>query len=197
MEIRRLTSDEGLPVSLEDLKLDLRVDDGDEDETLRRMAQAAAGLIERRSGYVLIPGTFEALADAFADWQFQRAPFRSLDKIEALTAKNTWTEQELDDFRVLERERGFEICAYSSFTAPCLYECRAGIRITFSAGFDVEPESGVESSGDGYPIDPTVRGVFIALVAHFYENRELFAADKLTEIESTAGGLLSSIRTFW
>ncbi len=43
MEIRRVSTDDELPVSLEDLKLDLRVDDDDEDDTLERAERTAAG----------------------------------------------------------------------------------------------------------------------------------------------------------
>jgi hypothetical protein len=84
--------------------------------------------------------------------------------------------------------------------SPCPFASTAGVRVRFRAGFDLDELSSGESgqSGDGdFPTDPTVRGVFIALVGHLYENRELFAADKMTEIESTSGGLLNSIRTFW
>jgi hypothetical protein len=56
MNIRRISSESGLPVALEALKQDLRIDDDDFDATLERMSATAAGLIERRSGYVLVPG---------------------------------------------------------------------------------------------------------------------------------------------
>lgn len=195
MEIRRLSQSDGLPVSIDDLKLDLRIDDGDEDATLTRMAQTAAGLIERRSGYIIIPGEFEALGDCFDDWKIQRSPYRGLTSIEAMTGKNDWVAQDLDDFQVIERPRGFDVIPFCSFTRPTLYTHRNGVRLRFEVGFDVEGDTGF--SGDDLPIDPTVRGVFIALTGHYYENRELFMADKLTEIESTSGGLLNSIRTFW
>lgn len=197
MDIRRISSEEGLPVSLEDLREDLRFDDDDDDGTLTRMAQTAAGLIERRSGYVLIPGTFEATPTCLEPWTIMRSPFRSLDSLQAMTGKNAWTDLDLDDFHVIERGRGFEIAPFPSFTPPTLYVGKGSLRIRFSAGFDLAPTESGASGDDDHPIDPTVRGVFIALVGHYVKNRELFEADKLTEIESTAGGLLNSIRTFW
>jgi uncharacterized phiE125 gp8 family phage protein len=212
MNIRRISSESGLPVALEALKQDLRIDDDDFDATLERMSATAAGLIERRSGYVLVPGLFEALVDTFGDWNlgawsitrtplaFRRAPFRELVSVEAMTAANIWTAQELDDFQVIERERDFQLTPFASFQAPCPYATSSGVRVRFRAGFDLEDRATGDSpeSGDGgFPVDPTIRGVFIALVGHYYQNRELFGADKLTEIESTAGGLLNSIRTFW
>lgn len=201
LDVRRLSTDSGLPVDLEALKLDLRVDDGDEDDTITRIAQTAAGLIERRSGFVLAPGEFEATFDSF-DWEgwiVMRSPLRDLQSLAAMTGKNEWTDLDLGDFQSIELQRGFKLAPFHCFSSPCLYTPQHGIRLRFTAGFDTEGQSegNAASSGDDRPLDPTVRGVFIALCAHYYENRELFMADKLTEIEATAGGLLASIRTFW
>lgn len=200
MEIRRLTTDEGLPVSLEALKLDLRVDGGgDDDDTIVRMAQTAAGMIERRSGYILLPGTFEVLFDLFDDWKVSRGPLREVVSISIMTDANVWTDQDLAGFRIIESSRGFEVCTFPETSMPQCFTSRAGARLRFYGGVDVaQEESDSESSGDGdHPLDPLVRGVYIALVSHLYANRELFEADKLTEIESTAGGLLNSIRQFY
>lgn len=199
MEIRRISTDSGLPVRLEALKEDLRVDDDDFDATLTRMAQTAAGMIERRSGYVLLGGEFEALFDLCDTIKVQRAPLRELISLEAMTAANEWTAIDLADLRLIQRERDFELSPYPTLTAPSVWTPTACTRLRFTAGFAVDPDdSDAQSSGDeGLELDPTVRGVYIALVAHLYENRELFAADKMSEIQSTAGGLLNAIRTFW
>lgn len=198
MDTRRISSRDVLPVAVADLKLDLRVDDGDEDATLERMAQSAAMLVERRSGFVLIPGEFEVLSDCWG-MQVMRAPFRDLTLVSAMTEPNVWTDVDSDNLMVVRRARGANIVPFATFTPPACCTSYSGVRFRFTAGFDPALESGGDGeSGDGdYPLDPLVRGVFIALVGHFYENRELFAADKLTEIESTAGGLLNAIRQFW
>lgn len=201
MDIRRLSSIEGLPVDLDALKLDLRIDDDDDDDTLVRMSQSAAALIERRSGYVLIPGEFEVLVDSI--WgddcgHIYRTPFRELTNLAAMTGRNEWTDLDVEDFRVIESPKFWQLSPFHGTTCPSLYTHDRGIRLRFRAGFDVDGESEGEISGAGdFPVDPLVRGVFIALVGHYYENRELFAADKLTEIESTSGGMLNAIRTFW
>jgi uncharacterized phiE125 gp8 family phage protein len=204
MDIRRisfLADPSEFPLSLDDVKLDLRVDDGDEDATLRRMMQTAAGLIERKSGYVIQPGEFMATlgADEPCELTIPYAPFRELLAVELLTGRNDWTQCDLGDFQVTETSRGAIIAPYcpASGSWPVLYSDRNSIRLRFSAGYDVDDMSEGESEGEKKPFDNTVRGVFIALCAHYYENRELFASDKLTEIESTAGGLLNSIRAFW
>jgi uncharacterized phiE125 gp8 family phage protein len=203
--IRRISTGDALPVPLADLRLDLRIDDEDGDATLTRMEQAAAALIEVRSGKIMVPGEFEALFDACGNpLKVHRAPLRQVTSIAMLTGKNDWTEQDVDDFRVLQTERDFSVCPYPGYVAPTFYMAQSAIRIRFRAGWDIPPESGesndddlISGDEDPGPLPALYRGVLIALTGHFYENRELFEADKLTEIESTAGGLLNSIRTFW
>lgn len=202
--IRRLSEDDQLPVPLADLRLDLRIDDDDDGATLERMERTAADLIEARSGKVIIPGTFEVLFDAGARFKIERAPLRQVTALAFMTDKNVWTDQDLDDFRVITSAGSFEIGAFPGWTAPHFYMLEKTVRIQFRAGWETDPVSG-ESDGDVLisgddavgKMPARYRGILIALTGHFYENRELFMADKLTEIESTAGGLLNSIRTFW
>ena len=201
--IRRLSTVDALPVPLDALRLDLRIDDDDDGSTLERMEQAAADMIERRSGKVLLPGTFEALFDTFAALKVIRAPLRQVTELAILTDKNTWTAQDLDDFRIITGENDFEVGAYPGWTCPTVFMAERSIRIQYRAGYNIPPESGgsdgdeLVSGDDDVAMPPLYRGVLIALTGHFYENREIFAADKLTEIESTAGGILNAIRTFW
>lgn len=204
MHLRRISTDDQLPVPLADLRLDIRIDDDFADATLERMERTAIGLIERRSGLVIMPGTFEALFSACDRLKVQRSPLRQVIGIAALTDRDTWTEQNLADFRVLLGDGSFEVSPYPGYSAPTLFCAEQSVRVQFTAGFHPNLTSG-ESDGDpaqsgdeeSVELDDLVRGVLIALVGHLYENRELFEADKLTEIESTAGGLLNSIRTFW
>jgi uncharacterized phiE125 gp8 family phage protein len=204
MLLRRISSDDQLPVPLADLRLDLRIDDDFADETLERMERTAIAIIELRSGKIIMPGTFEALFDACDKFKVHRAPLRQVTEIAALTGRNDWSDLDVDDFRVIQTEQDFSLTAYPGFQAPTLFVAEAAIRVRFTAGYHPELTSG-ESDGDSAqsgdadvgPLPDLYRGVLIAYVGHLYENRELFEADKLTEIESTAGGLLNAIRTFW
>jgi hypothetical protein len=60
----------------------------------------------------------------------------------------------------------------------------------------VDNESG-EGDQDALPIPDDIRTTLVALTGHFYENRELFAADKIAQVEASAGSLLASNRMFW
>lgn len=196
--VRRLTSDDELPVGIADLRLDLRVDDNDDDATLTRMEKTAIALIAERSGAIIMPGRFEALFDACANpICVRRFPLRQLTAVQAMTGRDEWTDLDLGDFRVIQREKDFEVRTFPGFVAPTFYCPDLSVRLEFTAGFSGAPDEGKSEGDDANILPDLYRGVLIGLVAHFYENRELFMADKLTEIESTAGGLLNSIRTFW
>jgi hypothetical protein len=75
--------------------------------------------------------------------------------------------------------------------------------VRFIAGFDVALDRGEEqvSGGAGsdasHPVDDGMRTLLIALTAHYYANRELFAAERGSEIEAGAGSLLTAYRKFW
>jgi uncharacterized phiE125 gp8 family phage protein len=183
--------------------LDLRVDSPDEQETVERMAKGAAGFLERRTGFVLIPGRFEALIDDLP-WpgcplEIMRGPLRELESISYRSSANGFTDLEVDDFPLQQKKRSFVIARPHDFTCPSDRYCVAGLpstRVRFLAGFDTE-EVDTAVTGEEHPLDDGMRTCFIALVAHFYQNRELFAADKAAEVEAGAGSLLNAYRQFW
>jgi uncharacterized phiE125 gp8 family phage protein len=209
MEIRRIWSSGSLPVSIADLKLDLRVDSDDEDDALDRMARGAAGFLERRTGFVLIPGRYETWGPPPAQlqwptfqpmpWEIMRGPLRELEQISYRNSASTFADLAISDFIVQEQSRSFLIGAPNGFNWPTdIYYSNPlpNFRVRFMAGFDtVDLDSGV--SGEEHPLDDGMRTCFLALCAHFYQNRELLAADKVAEIEAGAGSLLGAYRQFW
>lgn len=201
-ELRKVTSSNALPVSVEDVKLDLRVDSDDEDATIERMIRAAAAFLERRTGWTVTPARYYAV---YSEWpcgpqEIYRAPLRELVSVEYLSALNTWSEVSVDNFQVSERQKSFVIAPLSTFEAPDLFTDLDCVRFIFEAGFDIEGDAESEFSGDAadpHPLDADVRVLLTMLVAHWYKNRELFLADKQAEIEERAGSLLGAHRTFW
>lgn len=195
MEIIRLTSDDELPISLEDLKLDLRVDDDDEDGTLERNQRTAAAMIEVRSGAIIVPGTFEVFFDYCEPIRVPRFPLRRVTGIAAMTSKGQWTELDLEDFRVLVLEKGFRVEPYPGFTPPQFYMAKQSLRLRFSAGYG-EPATG-ESEGDTVPLTDLYRGALTAITGSLFENRGLGEADAQFKVEQSMAGILNAIRTFW
>lgn len=193
---RKLERAEELPVSIEDLALDLRVDDEEADEaTLTRILRGAAGFLERRTGYVIIPGTYQVDMPGwwFGGLEIMRGPLRSLTSIAYLADATTWTAADLAGFYVDEGDKSFTVNPLRSFVRPTLWSELMRVRLTFEAGFAADDESGAGLQH----LDDGLRTCLIALCAHYYQNRELFAAGKIAEVEMGAGNLLAAFRQFW
>lgn len=194
--ILRLSSDDALPIPLEELKLDLRVDDDDEDDTLKRNMLTAAAMIEVRSGAIIQRGTFEALFNACTNpIEVRRFPLRQITSIAAMTAKNDWTEIDVGDFRVLQLDKHFALRPFPGYVSPTFFIPDLSFRVQFTAGYG-EAESG-ESEGEEIPLPDLYRGALTAITGSLFENRELGLVDAQFKTEQSMAGLLNSIRTFW
>lgn len=204
---RKIGVTNGFPIPIEDIATDLRVEDESLD-TITRMARAAATFLERRSGYSILQGRYESVFSSWntlwTPWEFMRAPLRSLVEVSVLDGTSsppTWIAEGVDNFFVSPREKSFLLTTLTGYTPPSVWAPFDGIRVRFDAGYDVLLQSGVDQESDDdsdpLPIPDDVRTILTMLTGHYYQNRELFAADKLTEVEASAGSLLTSIRQFW
>lgn len=206
--MRKLTTSRGFPLPIEDLLLDLRVDSDDEARSIERMARAAAALLEKRSGISVLQGTYEAKFsgwDFYRPWEFMRSPLRVVKEIsylDMMESPPTWVPVDLDRFFVTQLAKSFLVMPINGATLPTISAPMHGVKVLFNAGYDVELTSGVDQeSGEGdeeeLPIEDSMRTALTMLTAHFYENREIFAADKLAQVEASAGSLFAANRMFW
>lgn len=203
VEVRRIASSPVLPVDLDEVLYDLRVDDADEPaerDSVERMFRTAAGYIEKASACVVCRGTFEALLPGWwdGDLEVRRYPLREVVSIEGLTAANTWAVVPDADLYAEPGADAFRVRILNSYTRPTLWSEVNRTRLRFEAGFDDAAGSGVSSGADtGLPILDPFKGIAIAMTAHLYKNRELLEADRMSEVERGLGSLLGSIRTLW
>ena len=203
-ELLKTSTSDAVPIDVEEVKLDLRIDTNDADATIDRMIRAAGDFIEIRTGYVVNPGQYEALFGSWGDCfchpnmtrEFRRFPLRALESIHYLTAADDWAEADVSDFQVSKRPRSFILRPWPTFSPPNVFGCFDSIRVRFEAGFDTG-DADTSVVGDPGPIPAIVKNVMIMLVGHYWKNRELFEADKLAQIEVGAGSMLGAIRTFW
>ncbi len=211
-DIRKVAPATGFPIPLSEIKADLRVDSDDEDPTIQRMARAAAAFLEIRTGCAVLAGRYEANFNEWCmhgPWEFNRWPLRTVTQISYLRFDGTgnppvWTDVDLAQFRVESRSRSFLIQPHYSFRAPQVYSPYSGIRVRFLAGFDVDAESGGPQVSDGEPdegesreIEDGMRALLQMMICHYYDNRDLFVAGKISDIEAGAGSLLAGYRMFW
>lgn len=195
----RKISTGGLPVALEEIMEDLRIDDPDEEsETMDRMARGACAFIERRTGYVMLPTVYELLASSWwtGGLEVSLAPVREVEAITYQTSRNVWADADPEQFWTADRGRGFILRSLSTFDRPQLWQPEDSIRVRFSAGFDAADESG----GDR-PIEDGLRTILTMITGHYYANRELLgAADAKSGVQAVelgATSLLGQYRQFW
>lgn len=195
----RKISTGGLPVPIDEILLDLRVDDPDDEEaTVERLARGACAFIERRTGFVLLPTVYEVQLSAWptSSMEVLRGPFRSVEGVEYQAARDDWQAVAADDFWVSSSDRAFTLRFLSQFAAPSLWQNEDCIRVRFSAGFDAADES-----GGGQPIEDGLRTVLLMVTGHYYKNREMLGlADPkygLEAVELGATSLLGQYRQFW
>lgn len=194
---RKMTREDALPVSIEDLLLDLRIDSDDEAATVERMARGAAEFLERRTAYVLIPGRYQVDVPGWWDGplEIQRGPLREIVSIQYLTDATTEVTADPAGFYVHEEDRIFSVQPLTTFTRPTLWSEVHRIRLTFDAGFQTPDET--SSTGELMPAPDGLLTTFTMLVGHYYKNRELFAAGKIEQVELGAGNLLGAYRQLW
>lgn len=192
---RKMSRLDILPIDMDAVMLDLRIDSDDEEDTVRRMAFGAADFLERRTGFVLVPGAYQV--DLPGWWsgplEIRRGPLRELTSVKYLVDASTEDTAAADGFYVEERDRDFTIRTLTTFTRPALWSEVHRVRLAFNAGFraDDESDAGLQAPPDGLVT------TWLMLTGHYYKNRELFMAGKLEEIELGAGSLLGAYRTFW
>lgn len=197
--IRKISTG-GLPVPIDEILEDLRVDDPDDDEaTVERMARAACAFIEKRTGYSMLPTVFELTGSQWwsgCPLEILMGPLRSIDAVEYLRDRDDWVEVAAADYWTSQGDRDFFLRFLDSFDRPTLWQREDCVRIRFQTGFDAADESG----GD-HPIEDGLRTVLLMVTGHYYQNREMLgAADAkygLQAVELGATSLLGAYRQFW
>lgn len=196
----RKVSTGDLPVPIDEILMDLRVDDPDDDEeTVTRLARGACAFIERRTGWALLPTVYEVtLSDWFAGYAMEvlRGPFRQIEGISYQSSRDVWQDVDPEDYWVSPADRSFTLRFLDTFNSPPLWQPQDCVRIRFSAGFDAADESG----GD-LPIEDGLRTVLLMVTGHYYRNREILglgdARSGVEAVEMGATSLLGQYRQFW
>lgn len=198
-QLRKVSTGD-LPVSIDEILLDLRVDDPeDEAETVERLARAACAFIEKRTGFALLPTVYELTASQWwvGGLEVYRGPLREFESIEYQGSRNVWTAVDELAYWTSGAARSFTVRLLSDFNRPTLWQQEDCVRARFSAGFD---SAGSGEPGE-HPIEDGLRTILMMVTGHYYRNREMLgAADPkygLQAVELGATSLLGQYRQFW
>lgn len=201
LEVRRIATSPALPVDLDEVLHDLRVDDPEdaaERASVERMYRTACIMVEKASGCVCLRGTFEILMGGWpSQLEVRRFPVREVLGLAGMTGPGTWSVSDPAQLYVEPTPDSFRVMTLSTFAKPDLWTEVSRTRLQFDAGWDDAAGTGVDSADPLFPIQEPYRGILTAMTAHLYKNRELLEADKMGLLEQGLGSLLGAVRTFW
>lgn len=165
-----------LPVSVDDVKLQLNISDPSQDAYLTNLIEAATAMIDgpHGIGIALCPQTYEfSMNGLWPSFTIPIYPVRSVDKVE-------WTDNE----GVGQSSTALRFDRHSN---PChvYHDIRSTPRdgsvvLTFTAGFTKVPAD--------------LRQAIVMLVGHLYENREATSTVKLETVPMGVETILARYR---
>ncbi|MDJ0449241.1 head-tail connector protein [Methylocystis sp. JR02] len=189
--LRLVTDAASEPVTLADAKAYCRVDLAEDDTLITSLIKAARRHVEKETGLALLTQSWQAVYDRWPDtapqgastqwWdgvregplsaliptgliEIPKRPFQTVAKIELLDAYGTLNTVDPGIyFAEVSDMRGAIVRKLGQIWPVIVLSPRGAIQISFSAGFDAAPYSGVP--------DDLLTAVKI-LIKHWYDNRE-------------------------
>lgn len=196
--LRLVTDATNEPISLSAAKTYCRVDTTDDDDLISSLIIAARRYVERETGLALRTQTWVAVIDRWPDGQGQgfggqwwdgvqqapislitstttieipKRPFQSVTNIKLRDAYGTLTTVDSSVYFAEVSDMRGRVNRVLGQIWPVVILANSGaIEITFTAGFDASPYSGI-------PDD--LKAVIKMLVKHWYDNRELVADGRI------------------
>ena len=171
------------PVTVEEAKLQCRVDGTEEDVLFERLISAARGYAETFTRRALITQTWEAYLDGWPTVDYIDLPYPPLQSVTSLVYKDTAgasTTWGAANYIVdIGRTPGRIMLAGISWPSTTLYPT-SGITIRYVCGY----------GATGKSVPATTRQAILLLVGHLYENRESTVERALTVIPMGVEALL-------
>lgn len=182
MSLLLLTPPAEEPVSLAEVKAHLRVTHAEEDDAIAAYAQAARRAVEARGGLALIAQGWRLTLDRLPQGvlTLPRSPVFAIDEIAVIGRDGDIepVDADLYDFETgsLGRIHAKGLWPYSPRTI-------AGVRVDFTAGWLSAAETPEE-----------LKHAVKMLAAHFYENREGAAPEKVFIVPQAVDALIAPYR---
>jgi len=189
--LKKVAGDVDLPVSVDDCKLDLKIQHGADDELLKDYIAAACALVGGKDGIVgkvLTAETWDLkLSSASGCVVLPLSPVQSITSISYFDAENTAQTLAVDDFYLYGDEDTASIEPKTGVVWPAVYTRRDAITIRFVAGF-----------GTAENIPKNITRAIRLIVAHWYENRTaVLVGVTAQELPLAVESLLSISRKGW
>ena len=179
------------PVSVDDCKLDLRIEDGFilDDELINSYIIAASKLASEIVGKKLINETIKLSLSKFStEMDLKFLPVYSVEEIQYFDENNDSQTISVSDFYLYNFDQEGCLVAKDTTTLPTTFLRRDAVNITFKAGYGETSEN----------IPVTILKAIRLIVAHWYENRsQSIIGFSVAEIPYGVEVLLGTERTGW
>lgn len=172
------------PVSLDEAKLHLRVDDMTEDVLIQSYIKTARIYAEGIQNRAFITQTWELWLDGFPcgdHIDIPLPPLQSVTSIDYYDTANVKTTITASDYFVdTKSEPGRTVLAYGKSWPSTTLRPANGVCVTFVAGY-----------GIAELVPQTVKQAIFLIIGHLYEHREAITDKPLTEVPMAVESLLS------
>jgi len=175
------------PVSLDELKAQLRVQSNDENVVLQSYLDAATGWLDGYAGVLgrcLISQGWSLSFPAFD--VCLRLPFPDVSEVTISYVDLAGSAQTVDenDYQLLEDAAGAFVTFVAGFAVPSTFMRPDAVTVTIVAGYG-------DGAGD---VPAPLRSAILLYAAHLYRNREAVSADTLTAIPLGVDALIQPFR---
>jgi len=180
-----------LPISLAEVKEQLRVEHGDDDVIISRLINVAVAYTDVRGalGQAMI-------TQKWAQWlssnPAQSVPL-TLGPVQAVTAVKYYDQDgvlqtdDINNYEVFGTEFASKVGPKEGFSWPVAQDRQDAIKIEYEIGYG-------DASSD---VPDTIRHAMMMLIGHWYDNREQTGMDELSNVPFGYENLLNMHRNCW
>ena len=195
-----------LPVTIDEAKLHLRVEDGYEDALITGLLQAAVSHLDGWTGVLgrcLVEQTWRIDFDTFS--RCMRIPLWPIIEIEAITWRNEAGQVATiadNNYALRTDERGAYVYWDKAFSFPSgLYES-AAVSVTVKAGYPTTPavpadpdaEPPIEAAPATSTVPAALKVAILLLVGTWFDNREATVSGSVSELPFAVNALIAPFR---
>ena len=165
-QLELVTAPAVLPISLVEVKAQLRIEHADEDTYLNRLIDVGVAMVDAKGvlGQPMISQTWAQWLPATPAHEVALAlgPVQSVSAVKYFDVNGSMQTDTLSNFDIFGRSMNTVIKPKSGFNWPVAQQRSDAIKIEFVAGFG-------DAASD---IPETIRHAMLMLIAFWYENRE-------------------------
>jgi uncharacterized phiE125 gp8 family phage protein len=191
MLLKRTIAADEPPVSVAEVKSDLRIEHSEDDATIAALIAAATamtGAPDGITGKALTTETWTLSvprADSCGRIFLPITPVQSITSIAYYDADNAVQTLSVSDFYLFANE-DTALIEKKDGSWPAVYDRRDAVTVTFVAGF-----------GDAESVPANIRHAIRLMAAHWYEHRLAVSDRPMTEVPMGAAMLLGASRKGW